>query len=541
MSAITLATPVGFRVIFPAVDAGGTGSKALVDLADKSEWHRKHIAEFDRWDMGWLMGRYVHADHANRNGHIFPLEDMKAKYPLVRHTPLNVLHRPREIIGHFAEVELLEPGQQSPAADGIIPPDPATAWVEAFAPVYRHIFPRMYGLIQKATARGVASLSMEAFPTRVGCETCGAVYDHDGPRSETYLCGHLDKVGAPKRLFEPHFVGGGVILPPARPGWQEASIKQVAALEDQKPDVAEDIRAGLAESWDLADDAALEEAMGAIVASADLVRTEEMKRIFQVPIAMAAELELDLTGVTPNDQVTAMAAELLDLMRPQLPAIPPLKPTVIPPTTYDFDFNTAPVTGLPMFQFPDGAIASYAAVKEFLAGRSTDVEPGTGAMVAIYPPTEVAAALAPFGTEPVEQLHITLAYFGKIAELQHSIDEYVDAVARAVESVKPIAARVSGMGTFRLEGDDAGTEATYASIDAPGVNALYERIAGTLRFNELEFATNHGFTPHLTLAYHEVDAGPTQMPPALSWPITEVHVVWGDDHTVIPFGDVSRA
>jgi 2'-5' RNA ligase len=482
--AITVAAKHGFHVVFP-VD--------LIDPDDRRvlDWAEPYLSQVNRWDIGWLLGRYVHADTPNRNGHIFPLDDLKDYYKLVNNTPLNVLHRPRDIIGTFIASELLWP---TGSAEDAVSPDPPTPWVETLAAVWRHVFPQMYAEIKDATARGVASLSMEAYPKRIGCGTCDAIYPFDGTTSKTYTCGHLEDRRAPKRLYEPHFVGGGVILPPARPGWRDAQIKQVAALFEQDPVAAEALDDQLTELFPGVHREDLEAAMAALIAQFDLVDAPAVRTATRMP-------GHDVTVTCPKCGATMTES-----------------------TCEECGYVSA--ADMEPFDFEAMIAEAWAALGIPLT------DDGSGAMVAIFPPPEVAEVLAGYGTEERDELHVTVVYLGAIDELDYTADDVVAALAPVAETAETLTAKVSGVGRFNLED---GTEATYASIDAPGLNGLYEAVTAALTAAGLAYAANHGYTPHLTLAYHPAGEGPTEMPPTLQWPVTDLHLVWDGAHTVIPF------
>lgn len=189
-------------------------------------WVEPHLKHVNRWDFGYLIGRYIHVENANENGHIFPLEDVLTYRELIPYTPVNVGHEAQYIIGTYVAQELLYPTNTVAAAE------PPTPWVETLSAVWRINFPDEYQTIKRLNRQGVLSQSMEVRPSTVTCATCGAEFPYAGPMSDTYDCGHLGERGAPKRLNKPHFVGGGLVFPPKRPGWKDAMIQKVAAFLD---------------------------------------------------------------------------------------------------------------------------------------------------------------------------------------------------------------------------------------------------------------------------------------------------------------------
>lgn len=123
----------------------------------------------------------------------------------------------------------------------------------------------------------------------------------------------------------------------------------------------------------------------------------------------------------------------------------------------------------------------------------------TGAMVALYPPPDVAQQLAQPGGEPADELHVTLAYLGPAANIEDT-DRLRQAVAEFAARTAPISGHISGTGKFTA----GPAPVTYASVDLPTLAAARERLVFDLsRTAWLEVSREHGFTPHITLAYDD--------------------------------------
>lgn len=142
-------------------------------------------------------------------------------------------------------------------------------------------------------------------------------------------------------------------------------------------------------------------------------------------------------------------------------------------------------------------------------------------MVALYPPADVANALAITGGEHPADLHLTLAYLGDIA------DDRLHLVAEAVESA------VRRMDTHGLTGEIAGAgtfvggpkPVHYASVDAPSLPELRQKVVEALSDHGVPARADHGFTPHITLKFGRgatprVDTQPVRF--------EAVHIVRGD-------------
>jgi 2'-5' RNA ligase len=159
----------------------------------------------------------------------------------------------------------------------------------------------------------------------------------------------------------------------------------------------------------------------------------------------------------------------------------------------------------------------------------------TGVMVAFYLPPLAASQLARPGGELPEELHLTLAYLGDTSDLDPSARILIDKILADFASYQsPIGGEVSGIGLFNTpEGGE--TNAFYASFDSPRLAKFRAAIVDQLRWADVEVVSNHGFTPHITLAY--IPKGkplPAVELPALPVVFESVWLSWGDERTEYP-------
>jgi 2'-5' RNA ligase len=144
-------------------------------------------------------------------------------------------------------------------------------------------------------------------------------------------------------------------------------------------------------------------------------------------------------------------------------------------------------------------------------------------MVAFFVPADVARELAIEGGEPVEELHITLAYTGKAADLtEQQVTDMHRVVAEWAAANPPLDAKTSGIGIFQNDDDVDGTDVTYASVDAPGLPSTREDLIARLLEAGVPVDQTHGYTPHITLLYRTTDELEV---PTLSFPLSEVSVM----------------
>jgi hypothetical protein len=189
----------------------------------------------------WLQGRFVEAEQANANGAFWSRQELEMGQASVAHGPLNWLHDTRQIIGHFADAQLMQPAMhvgESAAAGG-------RPHIAAAAVMYKHLFPEQARKITEAASIQKLYYSMECVGRTVSCETsadgsrqgCGAEY----PYLQTVLepascCPHIAQKTSQRSFHGTVFLGGAVIVPPVAPAWRNADVElvQKAAAEAER-------------------------------------------------------------------------------------------------------------------------------------------------------------------------------------------------------------------------------------------------------------------------------------------------------------------
>jgi hypothetical protein len=187
--------------------------------------------------------------------------------------------------------------------------------------------------------------------------------------------------------------------------------------------------------------------------------------------------------------------------------------------------------------------------------------PDDSAMVCLIPPPEIAAQLAVEGGQPVEALHVTLAYLGPIAGLDR--EDLEDAIAATLEAmadsgdddgdetgdggaVDPdedgdadsamLSGTFNGAAIFAASDDPAGTP-IVATLDAPGLMPLVDTIGEALRANVDGLpAPTHGLVPHCTVAFAAEGA---DLGTAVSTLAAKLPIAVAFDHLVLAFGDMA--
>lgn len=149
----------------------------------------------------------------------------------------------------------------------------------------------------------------------------------------------------------------------------------------------------------------------------------------------------------------------------------------------------------------------------------------TGVMLALMVPPGIGQAIAVPGGEPVEDLHLTLAYLGDSTEMPRENMRLVqDALDEFYRTAKPISGEISGVGLFS-------NGAFYASFDSPDLAAFRSTLLSCLDKCGITPVSNHGFTPHITLAYLPEGSPLPAIPmPQLQVTFKAVTLAWGDQH-----------
>jgi len=456
----------------------------VIGEEEVTAWADAHDSAIEiRPDVGWIRGRYVAGDMFNSNGHWFPGEDIAATHAGLIGMPMNMLHKKRYIVGSYADTDLVQP--ELIAREDTTYTD--TMFVDALAKFYRAIYPDEWRAVKAAHEAGMAWFSMEAWPSTMTCKVeggCGETFPFKGLYHESY-CDELNVPRSKKVLHKPLWLGGGLILPPARPGWNRADLTMAAGLITNSPELAEDIYNSVAS---------------------------------------------DLPELDPADWEWMMSALLAAGAGDDMPDRPARAP--------GFDFARAAAQ----------TVADEIAVTGPV-GPETKISRGIA--IVLVPPAGIAERIAAQNgvTEPAEDLHITLAYLGKVddrdlapseitmrSEYGYEFGVLHSVVAAFATQAPPIKeVRLSGTGTFQLPATDDLPAVTYASVDAPGLAEFRSRLVTALAAADIPLGSEHGFTPHMSIAYHALGAGPNVTFDDLDvWEASEIELWWQNSHMPFP-------
>ena len=137
-----------------------------------------------------------------------------------------------------------------------------------------------------------------------------------------------------------------------------------------------------------------------------------------------------------------------------------------------------------------------------------------GVMVSLTIPPDVARTIAVPGGEDPDDLHVTIAYLGKTADLDRATIEAT--LARV--SGAPLEGTIGGIGRFpgsHIEG----LQAVWVPVDVPGLSEFRNHVVAVLDGAGVAQGSEHGYTPHVTLDY----VAPDQPSPP---PVPSINVGW---------------
>lgn len=460
----------------------------------------------------WILGRFVSAGPANANGHIFDADELRVSAATLTHAPLNMLHRPHQVLGSYVGAELVYPVAAAAAQDLGAP------FVESLAAMWRYYFPEEYAVLKMAHQAGLLAQSMECIPKTVTCATgCDKTFPYAGRASDTY-CDHINgpPAGA-RKLNKPLFSAGAVVIPPAVPAWKGAKVTRLSAT----------------------------------------LRTAEAE-------GLAAKLYEQVAATIPGlneAQREQFMAAVMELTGPPPPPTDKAAPLSFP----GFRVNTRKSEAAGAADEPHAHVDKEPDEVDSpckICGRDADspIHQGLGpprdagvdvsdtsAMIALYPPADVAATMALSGDFsdrlPPADLHITLAFLGPDATVALDREAVEAAIAPLAAVSEPLEGWVSGIGRFSA-GYPAGQDSwpLYASIDLPTLPEFRQKVVANLAAAGIPHARNHGFSPHMTLAYVQPGDEPaaaallaTGLAP-VGLRIGSVVLAWGKDRTVFPLG-----
>lgn len=149
-------------------------------------------------------------------------------------------------------------------------------------------------------------------------------------------------------------------------------------------------------------------------------------------------------------------------------------------------------------------------------------------MVALYPPPDVAKALAVDGGLAPDDMHVTVAYCGKIDDVDADV---LREVTSTLAERQPITASISGHARFT--GDDQ--DVIVAIVDSPALEDLRRDALEALQARGIEPPRNHGYVAHVTITFLDRDApSPVERLEVEAVEFTALSAKYSEDRTDYP-------
>jgi 2'-5' RNA ligase len=126
----------------------------------------------------------------------------------------------------------------------------------------------------------------------------------------------------------------------------------------------------------------------------------------------------------------------------------------------------------------------------------------SSAMIALFLPQSVGRKFLQGDSQalPLNELHLTIAYLGKAENLSHQQKKNAHYLTRMIAGIYPaMKGAINGYGRF-CNGDDDG-DPFFIVPDLPLLPELRHDIINSLKVEDINHASDHGFVPHITLTY----------------------------------------
>ena len=173
-------------------------------------------------------------------------------------------------------------------------------------------------------------------------------------------------------------------------------------------------------------------------------------------------------------------------------------------------------------------LAPYGPLGPKKAGADLD-----GVMICLKPEKEAAEKLTIESGEPVENIHLTLFYFGTVGDDYD--DEWTDTIKDVAElmaaQTTPFKGKTQGRGVFNT--DDS--QVLWASPDVQGLTDFRALLATLFDGAGVEYKKDHDFVPHITLKYYDTGDGVDMDGPDVDLNFDGLYVTVGGTESYYPF------
>ena len=123
---------------------------------------------------------------------------------------------------------------------------------------------------------------------------------------------------------------------------------------------------------------------------------------------------------------------------------------------------------------------------------------GSGVMLAFWPEEEIATLLAAEDGEDPNDLHVTLAYFGKDLD-EAAIGALKQAVERFASTHAPVSGTLGGLGRFPATPQSDGLDTAYLGFHSAGIQRFRRELVEHCNAYGVQQKQDFGYNPHMTL------------------------------------------
>lgn len=144
------------------------------------------------------------------------------------------------------------------------------------------------------------------------------------------------------------------------------------------------------------------------------------------------------------------------------------------------------------------------------------------------------------GLQTADQMHLTLAYLGKVADAPGSDEENVTAeLEKFASGWGSIKGAINGVGRFI---DNPDKDCIYLNFDSPELPRFRQALVAFLKGIDVDPAENHGYTPHITLAYiGKDDPMPTITLQSIEVAFDALTLMWGNQPYEVSLNSADNA
>lgn len=141
------------------------------------------------------------------------------------------------------------------------------------------------------------------------------------------------------------------------------------------------------------------------------------------------------------------------------------------------------------------------------------------------------------GMPDAECDHVTLVYVaGEAAEIEANKNQLLTGLAQIAQTTAPLAGEIGGVARFAASESSEGRDVCVALYDCPALPTLYSAICCCLESCGIEPPAEHGFTPHITLAYLDSGAAmPVEQLDRAPLMFDALSLIWASERIDLPF------